>query len=455
MNGTQKLYQLFVLSSHFIWLFVSGVNHAQAAQSKASSDIQFGYREFLSESGKPTRKENPYGQVQFTTKTKWSQALRSQFRIRLDSQMGMKGEDGFFVDAPEAFLEGKISSVKWTVGNQIYNWAVVDGISGLDVLNPKDISNPLSSSQNDKIGTPSLNFSYTPESWNSLRVDLVYIPYQRSARLPGASSRWLPRDFLKTIATKDVVVRLPQQVEYSLQQRDLGESKHLHNAAMRMSYTSLNWDLRWIQHYGVLPTPSFLVSFDSDLVSSGPPVVLDAANPIRLKPIEEKYWTTGLGGNWSVGNWILRWESSHQKRLSSDSLFLPWSHRHAVAIEKTLALPLGMQWIALLQYSHGVQPVEQGNFATSVADLYQRAFVLGGILQWSLQNSTTLRALYDSRRGSSMIAAEHEWKTSFGSASGYTLSVVGGVAILDGPSQTLLGTYRKNDQASLGLKSSF
>lgn len=124
--------------------------------------------------------------------------------VRLDGDVGA----GFFPDAvfvaeakarydaaaPEpfgarlgrAYATVYLGPVDLTVGNQVVAWGSADAVNPVDVLNPRDMTDPVADPADQRLPTPLVRA--TVHGQEGVTVDLVLVPVFVPSTLPGA--RW-------------------------------------------------------------------------------------------------------------------------------------------------------------------------------------------------------------------------------------------------------------------------
>ncbi len=100
----------------------------------------------------------------------------------------------------QAFLEwrGRRTSVR--AGLQVFAWGKLDGVAPTDVVNPRDLHDPLVVDEffeEQKIGVPAvLTTQAIPDlpgaGLTGLQFELAYVPWPVPSRLPLALERWFP-----------------------------------------------------------------------------------------------------------------------------------------------------------------------------------------------------------------------------------------------------------------------
>lgn len=92
-------------------------------------------------------------------------------------------EDRYILNMREAYFAYFGESFEVKIGKQVFSWAVADGFSPLDALNPLDVTNL----PPEKIGIPSVSFR---RDFSSFSAQFVWVPVFTPTRLSSTENRW-------------------------------------------------------------------------------------------------------------------------------------------------------------------------------------------------------------------------------------------------------------------------
>jgi hypothetical protein len=104
------------------------------------------------------------------------------------------------LEVRQAFLEWRGRQTSVRAGIQTFAWGKLDGIAPTDVVNPRDLHDPLVVDEffeEQKIGVPAVlatrSIPDLPRAGlSALQLELAYIPWPVPSRLPLALERWFP-----------------------------------------------------------------------------------------------------------------------------------------------------------------------------------------------------------------------------------------------------------------------
>ncbi len=159
--------------------------------------------------------------------------INSRLRFRSDTWMRA---DFFARDAGEniqfipksLYLQYKTKSLTIKVGYQTLQ------IDGPDLLNPADVihaKNGIDPIAPETMSSAGLSFSHEKSdvSW-----EVLYVPRQTPAALPGAHSPWLPRKNRLPIESEDTEITIPDNVEYQYLGAQTVNNALNHNVTMKL-----------------------------------------------------------------------------------------------------------------------------------------------------------------------------------------------------------------------------
>jgi len=324
----------------------------------------------------------------------------------------------------------------FTLGFNTYSWGVTDGYNPLDIINPRDFTNPLHAK---KMGSFGLHISQTLSS--SLQVEALYIPVQTASRLPAEKSRWLPRRVFLPAAS-DIQVLLPEHVNYSIRENEDLNALH-HNMGARLLFTegSREWGLIFFDGMSSTPVIRADIKLTPVNLSSGIRLALDPN--IVGTPVYYRVQTTGASLVWSFESVIVRLQSAYTHvRSKSDWNDLPsWSQENIWALEKTTNLG-NWSLTGLLQGTYNVRPTSSGSSA-GLTELLDRAIMVGLRASPSLTWESYVFAGMDTKGQGSLVGAS----ISHTMSERTKLELRGD--FLQGPDTSWVGTYRDNDEIFL------
>ena len=420
--------------------------HVAGASERLSFNgkIQSSSFQFIEHVGKQLDQYIQIANIKLESQYKFTNSLRLKFnpygRFNFSTNSDLEKE---FIDLPEAYLEFRQYPARIRIGNNTYNWGVLDGYSPVDVLNQSAYFHPLNPT---KLGTLGADLQY---EHHLFQLNLVFIPKQRKALFPGEDSRWLPQDFITNVDSGDTLIELPSSPSYYyVHAKELDRALH-NNFGAKMSFRTGNWDihLNYFEGSNFTPEMNVLVTADATEITSGGKQVIQAQENIGIQP---EYFRTRMSGAslvWAPEDIILRFETAYFDSITSleqNPNISPWFWQNGIAIETNFAL--GRSTLTLLiQGYFSKNPTLSDNLASSSARVFDEAGLIG--LRWAPSDSTTVfgSGMYDFKSKGYFTLAGASVSLAEDLKSELIYMSIGG------DEQTLMGTYRRNDQVTLNL----
>lgn len=378
------------------------------------------------------------------------------------------------LDFPEAYLTFREERLELRAGLQRFAFGKLDGIPPTDVVNPRDVHDPLLRDFEDaKIGVPSIFASYFPADWNAIdlsqiRLDLAYIPLTVPPRLPLTRERWFP----PTIG--DPGLGFPITLTTANDAPPVGFSTMGIMARAAGTWRAVDWD---VYHYtGPETAPNATISAEvtSDLSQ---PQIPNAARAV-LHQEHATIHMTGFDASTTLGSATLRAESAffqnrHYLRPAIDLVndVLGDSAASAAIIADLTAhqhatVPLGdlfvaadaVEWgVGIDYYLAGFLPLLQIN-QTVLLDHAPRLLIgrpdtrLTGVVRkafWDDRFELDVRNAYAFETGSWLALPRLAYTVSD------NLRVRLGYLVVGGSRNSLIGQYKRNDEVVLEARFSF
>lgn len=403
---------------------------AAAAHADFSGRIEFEGQSFLESLDKKT--DEKYGEIKFMpTVTAKRGSVSFKFTAEGEASTSQRHFKGFVQDL---FVRKKNGANTWTLGFNTYSWGVTDGYNPLDVVNPRDFSDPLHAK---KMGSFGLHYSRALTS--SLQIETLYIPVQTTSILPAEKSRWLPRRIFLP-AGEDMQILLPDHVDYSIRHaEDLNALQNNFGARLLLTEGDREWGLVFFDGMSNMPV------IRADIVTGPPlslfPIIVLAVDPnVVVTPVYYRVQTTGASLVWSFDSFIMRLQSAYTHvRSKADENDLPsWSQENVWAFEKNMAFG-AVSVTALLQGTYNQRSRAAGS-SSGLTELLDRAVMLGFRVSPSLAWESYVFAGVDTQGQGSLM----------GFSLGHNLTEQTKLEIrgdfLQGPDSSWVGSYRNNDQ---------
>ncbi|WP_413944757.1 hypothetical protein [Bdellovibrio sp. HCB-162] len=352
-------------------------------------------------------------------------------------------EEKYFFDLSEAYIRYQTESFSIKAGNNIFTWGVTDGYNPLDVINSRQYFDPLHSR---KLGATSLVYAHTFDNWD---LEAVYIPKNRGSTMPGPQSRWLPREvFVPETPDNDIVLLLPKTLRYSYTSRQDLDHALDNNAALRIQRRGSFIDLGLTYFEGVASFPLVQPMVTGTIVQVSPKTVVQVDPDVVLNT---KNYRIRQGGFTFVSNqwdFLFKYATAYTQSLGDDKNLPGWTHENVLGFEKTFNIGSDAVLIAILQHSF-ISSERENDSNLSYTEIFRRAWMLGGRMTWKEVWNFSLLGLYDQIHGSNY--EEVTLGRRFFDAWLVSLTA----SLIQGPSDTPLGVYEKNDSYTLSVSRSF
>ncbi|MCB0414617.1 MAG: hypothetical protein KDD50_09795 [Bdellovibrionales bacterium] len=354
---------------------------------------------------------------------------------------GLGKSQNHYVEPQELTVGFKISStLRLSLGFNVINWGIIDGYSPNANTSAEVLWNPLHSK---KRSSPILEI--TLDNYNS-RLNLIYIPQQQVSLLPGEESRWLPRTLLINTSTDYGKIILPETLNYTYQDYSDPNKSLSNNWGLQWQYRLDDWDFYLTHFNGFNPSPKIKPTVS--LVVNNPNEVY-AQSDILLQPIYYRLQKTGASIVWTKNRSIFRYETAYSHRLDESTSMTPWSLENALSWEFNSQI-MGKSMTYITQVYYSVYPDSADNFPISHFRLYEKSIVLAGRYSLTERSSLTFSILHQLE--SPNFAGGISYRSPFLIDS---LIIEIGYDFIEGSTDSLLGTYSKNDQFSIALEQHF
>lgn len=377
-------------------------------------------------------------------KWKYVDSWRITLSPTLISSMNNKSEEErTFVDAGEAFIRYQKETYSIQIGSNIFSWGITDGYNPLDNINSKQYFNPLKSK---KLGALSVVFSQNIDQWD---YDLILIPKNRGATLPGTNSRWLPREvFIPQTSDNHLVLKLPPTLSYSYDSTENLDNALDNNFAARIQRRGSAIDFGISLFEGVASFPLIQPQVTGAVIEVSPKTVIQVDPDIRLKPKNYRIRQGGLTFTSQQWDFLFKYATAYTQRIGENTNIPGWTHENVLGLEKNFTLGDSGFLIAILQHSFIYsEKINDSNF--SYTEIFRRAWMVGGRITWKEVWNLSLLSLYDQSHGSHY----EEWTLGRRLWDVWLVSLGG--SLINGNSDTPLGVYDKNDTYNLSISRSF
>lgn len=343
------------------------------------------------------------------------------------------------VDPREFFIEMPLENFYLRAGYETLKFEGTDGLNPMDIASMKDLGDPLASPTRASGG---VHAGYSGESTD---FEMMYIPRQTESSVPGENSQWWPRRLTLPLRSGNTELRLPDRVEYVVQSRREVDEALSNNVASRFQFRSSYADFAIAGYEGASQTPALIPRLKGSVVPDPTKTILQLESPVRITPLDYRVRTGSAILSIPLGSWIIRAATRHDQPLG-DSIGVPtWSDQTVAGIEKTTEL--GSNSVTTIVQGSWIHRPE-GSSLPSLQEVFDHAVLLG--LRYPLGESWTILASGISMKDGSYVAqlnVTRRWESGW--------SIDGGWLGMDGPNDSLLGSFFENDRASLKMTRAF
>lgn len=379
------------------------------------------------------------GEVKLKTSAETYRAVLSgQYRA---DPTNKSREERSYGDIKEAYLQIKGKNQTFKIGHVLVNWESTDVINPFDVVHQKNWRDPLN------IWNRSAASLYLAGSKESFSYDLIYIPKQSEALLPGVNSAWLPRNIQIPLNTNDIGVRAPPNFNYIINSAEVLDNALNDNYGGRLQYHGNGFDLSFIGFEGMVGMPQLVPYLNGTVVEVFPKTVIELNGDIELTPRYYKSRVWGSGLTFTHDLWIFRLAGTRTQPWTKNPLAPSYMTDTVVGgVEKSWDVSQGT-FVTMLQMSH----IKKGSSTTVAgsAALFDRATIAAA--RWGpTETSQILVAyIYDDIYKSKLM------RLSGRASLNETMAGFFAFDILDAAGDSLLGAYDNNDRVHAGISYSF
>jgi len=392
----------------------------------------------------PTRQNDELIYFQPELDLKFNRRSRMHFKPSVRANISTdETPEQVFLNVQEAYWEIKTHPLRLRLGQNTYNWGVLDGYSTLDIVNGRVMFNPL---QAERRGAPTVDIQYEGD-W--LQLQLLYIPAQARTLMPSADSRWLPRDVLINTDSLDQVVLLPPSFRYFYLKKAELDDALSNNYGARLTSRWNDFDFSLMFFEGSSQMPQFTIVAPFVLVDPGDPVlgtpeVIQATGDVGITPLYFRQRAVGGSIVWAPSDLILKLESTYVDSISKNPLISEWAWQNGVGIEYPWNIGTS-SFTSVLQVYYGENKDPVDNMVSSAGRLFDRAAIFG--TRWSLSTdfNCLFSFLYDYEFETNYLRLAMDYKFT----DNFRIDIAGD--FIDGDRGTFLGSYAKNDRYSLKL----
>ncbi len=348
-----------------------------------------------------------------------------------------------FTDLGEAYVRYQSDLLTIQAGSTFYSWGVTDGYNPLDIINSRQYFDPIRSR---KLGAPSISLSRTEDSWD---YEIIWIPKNQEAQLPGNKSRWLPRQiYIPETQNNDLILILPKSPKYEYSSRQSLNDALENNFALRFQKRSSFIDFSLSFFEGAATFPLIEPEVTGSIIQISPKTVISVDPEITLHSKNFRLRQVGFSSVFNMDSFLLKIVSSYSQSIGDHPLLPGWAHESILGFEKVFDIGREATLIAILQHSY-INSERDRNSNLSATEFFRRGWMLGGRLSWKELWTFSALTLYDSLRGSHF----EEISLTRRLRDVWMLEV--NSRFIEGAQDTPLGVYDKNDSLNFSISRTF
>jgi hypothetical protein len=337
------------------------------------------------------------------------------------------------------FFQYKTKSLTTKIGYQTLQ------IDGPDLLNPADVvhaKNWIDPTAPETMSSAGLSFS---QEKSDVSWEVLYVPRQTPATLPGAHSPWLPRKNRLPIESEDTEIRIPDNVEYQYLGAQTVNNALNHNVTMKLQKKSDSFEGQLIYYNGLSHSPYLLTRVTGTLLSVNPDIIA-VTSPVKLIPFYYRHHVLAGTFNVPLGSWAIHGGMNWMKPQGSDERIPDETTLGVIGLEKSFESDFGMITTIVDYVRQKRQDADQISFLRSIME----EAVTGGVrIPFGEETQLFAGGLYD------LVGKSSLYKATLSHRMTSSLSVEAQGQILQGPSKTLIGLYQRHDSYQLKLIWSF
>lgn len=326
------------------------------------------------------------------------------------------------------------------LGYSYRNWEGTDLINPMDIFFSHNYINPLKTRSRSALGL------FYDDSYQNFEWDFTYAYKQKEHLLPGSESQWWPRSLYLPTESDSVRLIINDDIRYDILDPDTLNKALDHNLALRVQYHGKNYDLALAGTEGLATPPLLSPLVDVNPIEIDPKTIYLLQSPIYITPVF--YRQRAVAGKivLTLGDFIFRLAAHHTQPLGDDSRIPSWSQLGVFAAERTFYFGQHMLTV-LAQFIDSRRPETSG--VSLLTSLYQKSY-MGGLRWAPNENWTLFLALFQETTNWSLFSrSEVTWNFTETWSLGFEAN------IFQGPSDSALGTYDRNDSAYIHIKKSF
>lgn len=391
-----------------------------------------------SATGFVSNQKNAGIELQFDSRYRFNSVWSFQFApwARSDGATPYDSEKNQFdINELNLGLEGKWGQLR--AGISRLTWEGTDVLNPMDVIHAKNWRDPFEIKTRGSAGL------FYSTQVNAFSFDAVFIPKQTEMLLPDKDSPWWPRKFAIPIQTDEYILRLPDEMDYVIDEPVELNDALKNNGGLRLQYLGESFDIALAGFEGSASPPILLptqLSFTA--IEIYPRTVLLLKSPLHIQPLYFRQRVLATNTTWTVSSWIFRFAGQHVQPLGDDPRLSRWSQYGVVAIEKPILI--GSHEPIFLLQGASVKKAETGGLSM-LSNLLDSSLMAG--VRWALSDTCVWTSAFfqEQTEYSSFFHNELTWTFK----ESWQTQLVSDQ--LQGKAGTVLGTYQDNSRLQFKL----
>jgi hypothetical protein len=375
-------------------------------------------------------------------------SLSDSWRVRVEPRLRLSSvprisDNSIDGDLRDSLTEKKFGSfLRVQAGSFIKTWEGTDGLNPMDIATVRSYRDPLNS---ENIGSAGLALGGS--ILESLSWDVLYVPWQTPARLPGNNSPWWPQRTALPLEVDNTQLLVPDSPQYQVMHHETLNRALNDNFGGRLQLHRDQWDFSAAYFQGAAQIPIFQPIVSGNLIQTSPKFIVSMTNPILIRPIEYRRETVAAAAVYTRQSWIFRLAGRYEQPRGDDELVPGWHDQMVGGVERTLTV--GNQMLVLLAQMSYEDKAKVTQSVLDSPDPFERALLLGMRLPYSDDLLFYLSGLIDLHKNSSLARFNVQKKI------GGHWSVDGTFEWIRGGVDSLLGQWKNQSRGLVGARYQF
>lgn len=368
----------------------------------------------------------------FTANYFYEYKFNSNLKVKLEPFLFAINNEPEFFQFKQLVLQLKNSGQVYQLGYGVTEWEGTDFINPMDFVSPKNYQDPL-----NPFKISHLNLAVSGQI-DDFSYDLVYIPRQEVARLPGENSLWWPREYSVPSLENDTVLLLPSDVKYQINDPEFQKSARDNNLALRLQYLGESRDLTLAFYEGMAVMPKLKPILTVVPIEVSPKTIYLLESPIEVQPSYYRHRVMAFAYVQTIKDVILRLSANHSQPIFEGKNSDPWRQLGVLSIEKNFP-----KITFLVQAVASKRP--DSTEVSLVSSLLDKSLMAG--FRWPIND----KLLWSVAAFQEQTGFSYYFKSDLKYLWTDNLHQFFTIDSLEGEKSSLLGAFSKNDRVSLKL----